>query len=209
MCELVQSRERRADCAEDTASCARNGAVMSDKRSWAPIFSLIALLGLSTLGVLAAYDVNQRNRPSDEELTANFFSYETRFNELVRMLDTDRRTLATRGATTVDLAAMAKLGTNAARVDMYRRLLQQISVADLRYFPDSGKIILLPDGQENLERPSKSYLYLRHAQPQHVVQHHGYNWRGPGVCILTGDRPLKESWFIHYDTMIGVAFSPY
>jgi len=172
-----------------------------------------ALIGLmlasSALAVLATCEVDPGNRPGDAELTANFLSHETTFNELVQMLDGDRRTLALEGETPIDVAALSRLGASAARAQTYSGLLRQISVADLRYFPDSGKLILLPDRQANLPRPSKSYLYLPHAQPQPVVRHHGYNWRGPGVYVVTGDRPLKGSWFIHYDTVIQVAFSPY
>jgi hypothetical protein len=167
------------------------------------------LLGSSTLAVLGTHEVDLRNRPSDEELAANFLSHETAFNELVQMLDADRRTLADEGDTPIDFAALSRPDADTARAETYSRLLRQISVADLRYFPDSGKLILLPDRQANLQRPSKSYLYLPHAQPQPVVRHHGYYWRGPGAYVVTGDRPLEGSWFIHYDTMIQVAFSPY
>src|SRR5215469_11090740 len=208
MCELFESHERRASYAEVAASRVRTGAGTSDTGSWTAIWAVIALLlGSSTLAVLATYEVDLLNRPSEEELTANFFSHETTFNELVQMLDADRRTLAPEGETPIDFAALSRPGASAARAETYRGLLRQISVADLRYFPDSGRLILLPDRQANLQRPSKSYLYLPHAQPPPVVPHHGYYWRGPGVYVVTGDRPLKGPWFIHYDTMIHVAFS--
>ena len=210
MCELLESHERRASYAEVPATRARTGAATSDKGSWAATWALIALLlGSAALAALATYEVDLRNRPSDEELTANFFSHETTFNELVRMLYADRRTLAPEVETPIDFAALSRLGAGAAGVETYSGLLRQISVADFRYFPDSGKLILLPDRQANLLRPSKSYLYLPHAQPQPVVRHHGYGWRGPGVYVVTGDRPLKGSWFIHYETTVQVAFSPY
>jgi hypothetical protein len=167
------------------------------------------LLGSATLAVLATYEVDIRNRPSDEELTANFLSHETTFNELVQMLDADRRTLASEGETPIDFAALSRPDADTARAETYSGLLRQISVADLRYSPDSGTLILLPDRQANLPRPSKSYLYLPRAQLQPVIRHHGYHWRGPGVYVVTGDRPLKGSWFIHHDTTIQIAFSPY
>ena len=210
MCELLESHERRASYAEVSACRVRTGAGTCDKGSWAEIWALIALLlASSTLAVLATHEIDLRSRPSDEELTANFLSHETAFNELVQMLDADRRTLAAEGETPIDLAALSRPDASAARAETYSGLLQQISVADLRYFPDSGKLILLPDRQANPQRPSKSYLYLPHAQPQPMVRHHGYHWRGPGAYVVTGDRPLKGSWFIHHDTMIQVAFSPY
>jgi len=167
------------------------------------------LLGSSTLAVLYTYAVGLSNPPSDEDLTANFFSHEATFNELVQMLDADRRTLAAEGETPINFAALSTLGASAARAETYGGLLREISVVDLRYFPVSGKLILLPDRQANLKRRSKSYLYLPHAQLQPLVRQHGYHWRGPGVYVVTGDHALKESWFIHYDTMIQVAFSPY
>jgi hypothetical protein len=210
MCELLESRERRASYAEVPASRARTGAATSDKGTWAAIWALIALLlGSATLAVLAIYRVDLSNRPSDEELTANFFSHETTFNELVQMLDADQRTLAPEGKTSIDFATLSRLSASAARAETYSELLRAISVVDLHYFPDSGKLILLPDRQANLQRPSKSYLYLPHAQPQPVVGHLGYHWRGPGVYVVTEDRPLTGSWFIRCDTMIQVAFSPY
>ena len=95
-------------------------------------------------------------------------------------------------------------------MDTYERLLRQISVADLRYFPGSGKLILQPAAaQANIEGVSKSYVYRTGGQPHPVVAHPGYNWRGPGVYFLTGDRRIEGSWFIHYDTTIALAFSPY
>lgn len=80
---------------------------------------------------------------------------------------------------------------------------------DFHYLPGSGKLVLVPDGDENVERPSSSYLYLPHAQPQSVTQYHGYTWRGPGSYVFADDRPLKGRWFIHHDATVEVAISPY
>lgn len=211
MSELAENQGRRVDCSRSIAAGARNGAGTSDKGSWAAaICTVIALgVGLLTLVALATYDVKHGNQPTDEELTTDFFSHESRFDELVHMLDADRRTLASQGATAIDLAAMARLNTKAVRLGMYTGLLQEISVADLRYFPDSGKLILVPDGEKNRERPSKSYLYLGRAQPQPLIQYHGYAWHGPEVYMTTGDSPLRGAWFIHHDMTVVVAFSPY
>lgn len=174
------------------------------------VCTVIALvLGLSTLAVLGIYDVNKENQPSDEALAANFLAHEARFDELVQMLATGHPSPGAEGASEIDLATVARLDKDGARFGIYRGLLRQISVADLRYFPDSGKLVLVPDGEEDLERPSTSYLYLPRAQPQSLVQHHGYGWRGPGVYTLTGDRPLKGFWFIHHDMTIEVAVTAY
>lgn len=129
--------------------------------------------------------------------------------KLVQMLAADHSSLPAKRTNGIDLATVARLGKSTARFRMYRALLRQTSVADFRYFPDSGKLALLPDGQENLERPATAYLYLPHAKPQSLVQHEGDNWRGPGMHILTGDRPLKGFWFIHHEMTIEVAVSPY
>lgn len=206
----MEGCERQVDCAEGTASRARTGAGTPAKGWWAAICAMIALVfGLLTVGFFATYDVDQNKQPSDEELTIDFFSHEAIFDELVQILAMDRPTLAAKGATVVDLATMARLDTNAIRIGMYRGLLRQISVADLRYFTESGKLILVPDGQKNPERPPKSYLYLPHGRPQSLVPYYGSDWRAPGMYILIGDRPLKGAWFIHHDMTIEVAVPPY
>jgi hypothetical protein len=210
MCGLVGHHETRADCAERIIPRTRKRAGVASKESWVALCAIIALvLGPATLAIFVTYDVNNENQPSDRQLTANFSSHEGRFDELVQMLASDRPNLVAKKSTGVDLATVAGLDKDAARVRTYRDLLREISVADLRYFPDSGKLVLVPDGQENVERPLKSYLYLPHAQPQSLVQHHGYNWREPGMSIITGDRPLKGRWFIHHEMTIEVAVIPY
>jgi hypothetical protein len=132
------------------------------------------------------------------------------FNELVAMLDSDCRSLTTAAGESIDLAGLSAVVTSAARKDIYERLLRQISVADLRYFPGSGRLILLPAAAPtDIQGSSKSYVYMAGGQQQPVVAHPGYNWRGPGVHFLTGDRRVEGFWYIHYDSMITLAFSPY
>ena len=168
MYELVEHHERRA---------------VGAAREMFGLAACIALVfALLTLSIFGGHEINQGNQPSDEELTANFFTHEATFDELAAM---------------------------PVRPETYRSLLRQISVADLRYFPESGELILIPDGQENLQHPSKSYVYLPHAQPQSFAEHHIYYWRGPGVNIVTGDLPLKGDWFIRHDMTIAVAVTPY
>lgn len=180
---------------------------MPGSGSWTVLCGVIALaFGLLTL---CAFDANRGNQPTDEKLETNFLSHESEFDALVQMLAADHPSLTAKGASAVDLRTMAGLDTSGVRLEMYRRLLEQISVADLRYFPGSGKIILVPNGQENPERLSKFYLYLPHALPQSFAQHHGYYWRGPRVDILTGDRRLRGSWFIRHEMTVEVAVTPY
>lgn len=208
MCELVKGYERRSDRAKGVGPRARTSGGAPHNGLWAA--TCIALVvGLVTLSIFGGYEVNQVSGPSDEELTTNFFAHETAFDELVHMLAVDYPSLGDKGAATIDPATMDRLETRSERLATYRRLLRQISVADLRYFPRSGKLVLVPNGQENPGRPSKSYVYLPHGQPQSFVQHHAYYWRGPGVDIVTGDRRLEGFWFIRHEMTIAVAVTPY
>jgi hypothetical protein len=186
MCELVEVSPRAQ----------HNGL-------WAAI-CIALMVGLVTLSVFGGYEVTQVSRPTDEELTTNFFAHQAVFDELVRMLSMDHP-----GTAAIDVTTMASLDTRAERLATYKRLLQQISVADLRYFPASGKLILVPNGQENPQRPSESYVYLPHGQPRSFAQRHTYYWRGPGVDMITGDRRLEGFWFIRHEMTIEVAVTPY
>ncbi|MHB8816622.1 MAG: hypothetical protein ACYDAE_25630 [Steroidobacteraceae bacterium] len=183
---------------------------MGGKGSWVAQCTVFAVaLGLGTLAVFAAYDVNRENEPSDEALATNLLSHQAGFDELVQMLQADRLSVAAKGASGIDLATVARLDEDPERFRMYRGLLRQISVVDLRYFPDSGKLILIPAGQDNLDRQSKCYLYLPHGQPRPLVSHHGSDWRMPGMYLRTGDRPLKGNWLIHHEMTVEVAVPPY
>ncbi len=167
-------------------------------------------LAPAALTTVATHAINQRNQPSDAELSENLLAHETKFNELVEMLDSDCRSLPTAAGESIDLAGLSAVVTSAARKDIYKRLLRQISVADLRYFPGSGRLILLPaTAQTNIQGSSKSYVYMAGGQQQPVVAHPGYSWRGPGLHFLTGDRRIEGFWYIHYDATITLAFSPY
>jgi hypothetical protein len=211
VCELLDLYDVPASSLENGMSDIPAVPRRSPDRSWVAVLVLIALFLVAlALTLVAGYSVNRRNQPSDEELTANFLSHESKFDELVEMLDSDRRSLRLGARESIDLAELSAVLVSAARRDAYKGLLQQISVADLRYFPGSGKVILLPAaGQTNIEGSSKSYVYMMGGQPQPVIAHHGYYYRGPGVYFVTGDRQIKGPWFIHYDTMIALAFSPY
>jgi hypothetical protein len=168
------------------------------------------MLGPIVLTIVASRTINQRNQPSDQELLGNFLAHEREFSELVEMLGADCRSLSPGARESIDFAGLSAVVMSAARMELYRRLLQQISIADLRYFPGSGELALLPGAaRTNIEGSSKTYAYREGGQPQSVVAHHHYNWRGPGVYFLTGDRQIKGYWFIHYDTAISVEFSPY
>ena len=185
--------------------------VRSPDRSWVAVLVLITLFLLPAAStIVATQTIGQRNQPSDAELMENFLTHETKFNELVQMLDSDCRSLPPGAGESIDLAGLSAVVTSPARMDTYRRLLRQIFVTDLHYFPGSGKLILLPAAaQANFGGSSKSYAYMVGGQPRPVIAHHGYNWRGPGLYFLRGDRWVEGSWFIHYDTTITLTFSPY
>ena len=120
-------------------------SLRSPDRSWVAILVLITLfLAPVALTIVATHTINQRNQPSDEELSENLLTHETKFNELVEMLASDCRSLPPGSGESIDLAGLSAVVTSAARMDIYKRLLRQIFVADLRYFPGSGKLILLP-----------------------------------------------------------------
>ncbi|MGH8316699.1 MAG: hypothetical protein ACREUL_01815 [Steroidobacteraceae bacterium] len=159
--------------------------------------------------VVGNYMSSEGNRPSDDELTENFLSHEGQFDEVVEMLTADRRTLRLESDKVIDLKSLSILLPSAARMDVYRGLLQQISVADLRYFPGTGKVILLlKPGEEDAWGSSKSYVYLPDGEPQPLIQQHGYYWRGPALTFLTGDWRIRGNWFVHYNMAISLRFSP-
>lgn len=210
MCELVASHEQRTDCVEGVTRPGRKRAGASGKRSWMLVSAVVALvLGCYAFFILASRDAHRENRSSDEALTTDFFSHEAKFGELVQMLATDHPSPAAGRATGIGLATVAGADKSGARLRMYEALLRQISVVGIRYFPDSGKLVLVPDGQQSLEQPSRTYVYMPRARTQPWARHYGYSWHGPGVYTLTADRPLAGSWFIHHDTTIEVAISPY
>lgn len=211
MCESLDSFDVPASSFENGMSGIPAVAPRTPDRSWVAVLVLIALFLVPLAVTLVAdYRVSRSNQPGDEELTANFRSHEAKFDELVEMLDSDRRSLPLGGGESIDLAGLSAVLASAARTDAYKDLLRQISVADLRYFPGCGKLVLLPAaGQTDIEESSKSYVRMMSGCLQPVIAHHGLYWRGPGVYFLAGDRRVKGSWFIHYDTMIALGFSPY
>jgi hypothetical protein len=181
-----------------------------DRSRVAVVVLMALLLAPVTLVFLAFHAVNEGNQPSDAQLLENLRTHQAKFDELVRMLDSDCRSVCSAAAGPIELPGLFAMVDSDARSEIYERLLQQISVTDLRYFPDSGNLILRPAGAPtSTEQSSKSYAYLVGSRPEPVVAHHGYNWRGPAIYYLTGDRPITGSWFIHYDTTVALAFSPY
>lgn len=61
---------------------------------------------------------------------------------------------------------------------------------------------------------TRSDLHLSRADPQPVLYHRSYGWRGPGVYFVSGDYRIKEQGFIRHEGTVAegtvvVAFSPY
>lgn len=182
MCESLDSYDMPTSRLEKEMSDIPVNARGSSDRSWVAVLMLIVLfLVPAALTLDGAYTVNRRNQPTDEELKANFLTHEAKFDELVDMLNSDRRSLPLRGGESIDLAGLSAVVASAARMDMYKGLLRQISVTDLRYFPSSGKVILpkmLKQSSESSRlRPGHSPLllllvlnrYEAHAEPRHCL----------------------------------------
>ena len=212
MCESAERYESGTGHAESTSARTQKKLGTPDEKCSAAVCIATALVvvGLTALGGVATRrDVSRGNQPSDEELRSNFFFHRAGFDHVVRMLAADYPGVTGKGTTSMDLAALARLDVNTTRFRMYKSLLKQISVADFRYYRSSGKLILVPEGQQDPKLPSKSYLYVPHPQPDPLVHYHGYTWREPGMYILTRDDRLRGPWLIHHDVVIGLAFSPY
>lgn len=178
-------------------------------RSEALVWSLILAVPAAVV-LLAFHAAAQINHPTDEELTAKFLSHESDFQTLVRMLDTDCARIPPR----TDSCELANLLSSAAlsttRANDYKLLLARIGITSFRYFPRFGNLTLpVSRSGESLTEAKRSYLYLSHEEPQPLLRHLGYSWRGPGPYLLTGDHRIKSHWFIHHDETVALAFSPY
>jgi hypothetical protein len=177
---------------------------------WAPLcLPLVLLLGPVLLALWTQHTVIQRDLPSDQDLAAEFFAHQERFDELADMLNADHGVLSQTRVTAIDLPALERtLGHS--RTKQYVAILKKISVVDLRYFPASGKILLLPTGASaDIEGAAKTYLHLPTGQAEPLFRHDGYHLRGPGIYLVTGDRPLRQSWFIHHNTTVNITYAPY
>jgi hypothetical protein len=125
------------------------------------------------------------------------------------MLESDREALSLAGPV-VERTNLGPVAANSARIGHYESLLSKIGVRNFRYFPRSGTLILpVSEQSDSLPGYSKSYRYVLQDEPQGVVSHRGYGWRGPGIYVLTGDIRIKGQWFIHHDTTLGIGLSPY
>lgn len=184
-------------------------AVTRIRRAPSAVLMLSLLVAApAILVVLAGYSVFRVSPPTDEELTARFLSHQADFQALVTLLESERRRLPL-GPGPFDLA---DAGASTARAGKYEALLARIGARSVRYFPESGNVVLpVAESAGHLGKSTKSYLYLSHddPQPQPLLYHRSYGWRGPGVYLISGDRRITGQWFIRHDRTVVVAFAPY
>ena len=171
---------------------------------------LSALLTVSAvLTLLASYAATRASQPTDEELTARFLSHQSDFLALTSMLASDCGRLPPE-AESCEPADLVPTGAGGARMSDYQALLARIGATNFRYYPRSG-ILNLPVSRlgDNLTETRKSYLYLSRDEPQPLLRHQSYAWRGPGIYFVTGDHRIKGQWFIHHDGTVVIAFATY
>jgi hypothetical protein len=167
-------------------------AAVTRLRRARPAVLMLSLLAAAPaiLVVLAGYSVSRVSHPTDEELIARFLSHQADFQALVTLLESDRR--------------------GAAAATNYEVVLARIGARSFRYFPESGNVVLpVAESAEHLGNSTKSYVYLSRDDPQPLLYHRSYGWRGPGVYLISGDRRITGQWFIRHDQTVVVAFAPY
>ena len=181
---------------------------VTNRSSWTQVLVLSLFVVVpAVIMALSGYSAARGSHPTDDELTARFLSHEADFQALVQMLESDRRRLSLADGP-FDLAELVAAG--AARNDDYQALLAEIDATNIRYFPRSGNIVLpVARSGEHFADTKKSYLYLNREQPQPLLHHPSYAWRGPGIYFVTGDHRIKGQWFIHHDGTVAVEFAPY
>lgn len=181
---------------------------VANRSSWTQVLVLSLFVAVPTVIIaLSGYSAARGGYPTDDELTARFLSHEADFQALAQMLDSDGRKLPPTDGP-FDLADLVAAG--AARKGNYAILLAKIGVTNVRYFPRSGNVILpVARPGEHFADVKKSYLYLNREQPQPLLRHPSYAWRGPGIYSVTSDHRIKGQWFIHHDGTVVVAFAPY
>jgi hypothetical protein len=182
-------------------------AVRSARRA---VFMLCLLLAApAVLVVLAGYSICRGSHPTDEELTARFLSHPLDFETLRQMLDSDRGRLP-HGAGPFDLTDLVAAGASTARIGHYEAVLARIGARNFRYSPLSGNVVLpISTSGDNFANSTKSYLYSSRDEPQPLLYHRSYGWRGPGAYWVTGDHRIEGRWFIRHDGTVVVAFAPY
>lgn len=202
----MSSGAREVTVARTIRQCGAN------RSSWGDVLLLSLFLAVPTaLILLAGYAAAARSHPTDEELTTRFLSRESDFRALAQMLESDRGRLLSLGAESIEFADLVRAGAGTVHVGDYQILLARIGAANFRYFPRSGNLVLPVSGSsDHFTETKKSYLYLNHPEePQALLHHQSYAFRGPGIYVVTGDHRIKGRWFIHHDGTVVVAFAPY
>lgn len=210
ICDSPSAYEVAVSCFKREATVVQTAKQSAADRSRTAVFlSCLFVVVPAVLVLLAAHTAARGSHPTDEELTARFLSHESEFQSLVQMLDSDRGRLPL-GAGPFELADMVAAGAGTANIGNYANLLAKIDVKNFRYFPRSGTTVLpVSDAAEDFAGAKKAYLYLSREEPQPLLHHPSYAWRGPGIYFVTGDHRIKGKWFIHHDGTVAVAFAPY
>lgn len=183
---------------------AANRSSSGDIFVWSLFITVAAALVL-----LASYTSARGSHPSDEELVARFLSHESDFQALATMVDSDcgRLPLESESCELADLKLAGADGP--ARAGNYKLLLKRIGATDFRYYPRSGNLILPVSKSETFAETKKFYMHRSHEEPQPLIHHQSYPWRGPGMYFVTGDQRVKGQWFINHEGPVIVAFTAY
>jgi hypothetical protein len=186
----------------------RSRLPVANRSSWTQVLVLSLFAAVPAVIIaLSGYSAARGSHPTDDELTARFLSHEADFHALVQMLDSDRGILPLADGP-FGLAELVAAG--AARKGDYATLLAKIDATNIRYFPRSGNVVLpVAQSDNHFADTKKSYLYLNREQPQPLLHHPSYAWRGPGIYFVTGDHRIKGQWFIRHDGTVAVEFAPY
>ncbi len=198
-------------CAREVTVVRTIGQRGENRSSWGDVLLLSLFVVVpAALILLAVYAAAARSHPTDEELSTRFLSHQSDFQALAQLLESNRGRLLSLGAESLEFADFVPAGASTAQMGDYKVLLARIGAKNFRYFPRSGNLILPVSGSsDNFPESNKSYLYLSREQPQPLLHHQSYSWRGPGIYFVTGDHRIEGRWFIHHDGTVVVAFAPY
>jgi hypothetical protein len=172
---------------------------------WRDNLVLTAIIALPAVltGFVAFSSLSQ---PADEEIAARFFAHEADFQRLIAMLRSDGRRL--RGAR--DPLSLGDLVADGANGDSYRLLLATVGATDLRYFPESGRIMVrIAASDVGFTGMSKFYLYTGDAGSKPSFPTRRYSLRAPGVAPTNGDFHIQGGWFVHREGAVVASSAPY
>jgi hypothetical protein len=169
---------------------------------------LALVLAVVVMSTVAHHVIDDESQQGDAALVQHLLAHETKFNQLAGMLGSDCRNVRPMS----DPVDLARLGTlmSEARMQTYRALLRETSIADLRCLPLSGELILVPGLRPTDKHGARrAYKYRADNRSQSAAGTTRDYWRGSGMLYLTRDRWIRGNWFLQDAAAINVAFSPY